>query len=488
MKKFRREQAQRLVPPVFLLGLTILLFGCKTEEAKQESASRRPNFIVVVIDMLRPDHLGVYGYEKQTSPNLDRWASSGLVFENAYSAAPWTYPSTVSLFTGLFPAEHGADKREVRREPFELRMSLMSDPDAWLPRQFERAGYRTAAFHSHRFLHRSVSNIYEAFGEYYYTPEARIGAKDLAREPAPWNEAMYVDTLYATFEPWLERQGRRPFLAYLHLIDVHGPYTHLRLLEEDIPEVEEGLRKGNFAFKKMPTIDMYEPAAHGPHKSYLYDGHMAMVDEYLGKLREKLETLELAEDTYVIVTSDHGEGFGEHDDYWGHGKFVFDSEIRVPLIFLGHKSLEDQPARTAELVTTVGLFPTLAEMAEIQLRDDTVASRSFLDVLDPDLGVRRRRAVVAETRFSGHRAAFMLQPRYKLIAEPQGDSIYDLQQDPREQTPWELKTFRSSNGDALDELLALRDAYRDSDPIAPASTRQIEESDIEALRGLGYLQ
>lgn len=482
---------RRMISPTPVLAM-ILGFACTGEGSRdpvvEAPIARRPNFIVIVVDMLRPDHLGVYGYSKPTSPNLDEWARQGIVFERAYSGAPWTYPSTVSLLTGLFPSEHGADQKEIDQGDLQVVLSTVSSQEAWLPRHFAKAGYQTAAFHSHRYLHRSVSNIHEAFEEFYYTPEEYVGDVDLARDPTPWADEMFLDVLYPSFERWLDQPRSKPFFTYIHLIDVHGPYKELHVLEEDRPAVEKGLRTGDFEFEKMKDTDMYSPRSKGPHKAYLYDGHMAVVDRYLGILRKKLDQLGISEDTYVIVTSDHGEGFGEHSNYWGHGRFVFDTEARVPLIFLSHRAVRNDARRVKRVVSTVGLLPTLADLAGVEL-ERPMSARSFEPILRVG-GKAGRQVAIVETLRAGGRQAFLTNFKYKLIHEvkPDTDLMFDLESDPGETSPLQLSELTPVERRYFEELIALRQRYRS---VRSAGTRERAPLDDEAVRGLralGYLQ
>lgn len=464
------------------------LLGCR-EVPRDRSAPRpRSNVIVVVVDMLRPDHLGVYGYPKRTSPNLDRMAREGIVFDRAYSGASWTYPSTVSLLTGLFPSEHGADDLSIDAATGAL--TLVQGPQSWLPRHFAASGYRTVGFHSHRYLERSVSNIYEAFEEYHYPPGElpAEGGGPAGSGWQGWNDRMFLDTLYPPFEQWLTENAGRPFFAYLHVIDVHGPYRDALVLEEDREEFERGVSGGSIDLPRMDEVDMYRPTdAASPHKAFLYDGHIGRTDRYLGRLASHLERLGIADATYLVVTSDHGEGFGEHG-YWGHGANVFDPQVRVPLLFLGHRDLEGGPRRVAELVSTVGLLPTLAALVGVDL-PAPAPSRAFTDLIAGSVGGSWRYFALAEVRRQGGHEAYMLGPRFKLVHESTGgrESFYDLATDPGELRPLDPADL---TGEALAEYRTLsrtRSGYRLSLERRPVRETELSEEDLAALRALGYV-
>jgi len=468
------------------LPAALFLLGCAASPAGPE---RPPSFVVVVVDTLRPDHLGLYGYRKDASPNLDRLARDGIVFDRAYSAAPWTYPSTVSLLTGRWPSEHGAD--DLRVDEATGALALAQAEQDWLPRRFAEHGYRTAAFHTHRYLHRDVSNIHEAFEEFYYPPAEGATAEErdaVARGIWRWTERMFLDTLYPPFETWLTRTAGEPFFAYLHVIDVHGPYRDALVLDEDRAAFERGLEDGSIVLPRMDNVEMYRPTGvENPHKSYLYDGHIRSVDTYLGRLATHLERLGIADDTYLVVTSDHGEGFGEHG-YWGHGHYVFDDQVRVPLVLLSHREVVRRPRRVAELVSTVGLVPTLAELAGIEL-PPPLAARGFADLLGDRPRAPRRSFVVAELRRHVGRQAYMLDPRFKLIRERADGSerLYDLAADPGEMRPIEGAALAGEALAAQRALSRAGEAYRSTLRRRLVREKTLRSEDVEALKALGYL-
>lgn len=472
-------------PLAFLAGISLL--GCAAGPVRPD---RPPNFVIIVVDTLRPDHLGLYGYPKETSPNLDRMARDGIVFDRAYSAAPWTYPSTVSLLTGLWPSEHGANDLKVDAETGA--MTLAQAEQDWLPRRFAERGYRTAAFHTHRYLHREVSNIHEAFEEFYYPPAEGATAEELdvvGRGHWRWTDRMFLDTLYPPFEDWLTRTAGEPFFAYLHVIDVHGPYQDALVLDEDRATFERGLEDGSIVLPRMDNTEMYRPTdVENPHKSYLYDGHVRSVDAYVGRLSTHLEKLGIAKDTYLVVTSDHGEGFGEHG-YWGHGHYVFDDQVRVPLVLLSHREVVRRPHRVRELVSTTGLVPTLAELAGIEL-PAPLAARGFANLLDERPPARRRSLVVAELQRRPGRQAYMLDPRFKLIRESSDGSerLYDLEADPGEMRPIEDATLAGEALAARRVLSRVGERYRSTLQQRPVRERTLRSEDVEALRALGYVR
>jgi arylsulfatase A-like enzyme len=473
--------------PALLLTAGLAWLGCSRPAEPARASGRPPNFVIFLVDMLRPDHLGTYGYPKRTSPNLDRLANRGIVFERAYSAAPSTFPSTVSLLTGLFAAEHGAGERRV--DAHTRKITFPADPSAWLPPLFARHGYATVAFHSHPYLRRDVSNIYKAFEE-YYDSVADPNGTGLTPEWDPRAvQKMFLDRLYPHVETWLRSHRSRPFLLYLHVIDVHGPYTAPNLLDEDVG-VQRAIAAGNLILPKMPGLELYSASDRpNPNKAYLYDGQIHSVDAYLGRLHAELESLGIAADTYLIFTSDHGEGFGERD-YWGHGKYVYDDQIHVPLAFLSHAGLRAHSGRLSQHVNTAGLLLTLAELAGIEV-DPTLRERGFAELLrEAPLPNRWRYESRSGGTRDAQRRALTIDGRYKLITERETGSreFYDLRDDPHEERKLDPASVEPGVRARLDALLARRTEIDATLRSARAETRELDDASVHALETLGYLR
>jgi arylsulfatase A-like enzyme len=227
-----------------------------------------------------------------------------------------------------------------------------------------------------------------------------------------------------------------------------------------------------------------------PGKSYLYDGHIRFVDDHLGMLHRKLESLGIADDTYIVFTSDHGEGFGEHGDYWGHGKYLYDAQIRVPLVLLSHRNLRAAPRRIVGHVNTVGLLPTLAALAGIEL-DEPYASRGFRSLLLASSGSSEwRYPSVSSGSLGGQLDAITLDGRYKLITDHQNDTreFFDLLEDPSERSPIDPERQPAAVRARLDELIAYQSTPQRSVTAAAPETHELDEREIRALEALGYVQ
>jgi tetratricopeptide (TPR) repeat protein len=233
--------------------------------------AEQPNIILITIDTLRADHLGCYGYKQNTSPNIDRLASRGLIFRNAFATAPITLPSHASILTGLYPAHHGLHDN-----------AFFQTPSMWnLPEALKNAGYKTAAFVSGAPLisKYGLNHGFDLYQDQFDGTERKAAATaDLALKWIAKNEG--------------------PYFAWIHFFDPHAEY--------DPPQ---------------------EFVSRFPGKPY--DGEIAYVDQQIGKLINSAD-----QNVFWIITADHGESLGEHGEST-HGVFLYNATLHVPLIFAG---------------------------------------------------------------------------------------------------------------------------------------------------------
>ncbi len=295
-----------------------------------------PNILFITLDTLRADHLSSYGYQRSTTPNLDKLAKRGAMFENAFANSSWTLPAHASMFTGLLPHEHKADWTQP----------LGKDKQT-LAEELAARGYQTAAFAAntsyvspewglgHGFTRFDVygsSLIEDATSTVYGKKLAlnvlpRIGYFEIpGRKRANQVNAEFLD--------WLSTVNGRPFFAFLNYFDLHDPYlTDAPFRTKFSDKVTNGeLINFQFqatTFRRKPKLTDQEIQA----EIDSYDGCLAYLDEKLGELFAELNRRGLDQNTLVIITSDHGEAFGNHD-LFGHGNGLYVDTLHVPLIFL----------------------------------------------------------------------------------------------------------------------------------------------------------
>ncbi|MFL6192643.1 MAG: sulfatase [Thermoanaerobaculia bacterium] len=274
----------------FLIAAVLFLVSWGAQAAQQ----RFPNVVILTIDTLRADRLSSYGYGRPTTPNIDRLLASGVRFTEARTVEPLTNPSLCSMFTSLYPHEHGAT-----RNGLALRPGLPS-----MARSLQRRGYRSAAFVGNWTLKDRISGLGQHFDRYeeVFTRKRWLGLFK--------GEATAEDLTDSALE-WLgeARQGHGPFLLWVHYVEPHAPY---RLQEDFVGPL--GLAKRG---------DLSRPDR--------YDTEVAFVDHHVGRLLAAFEKdPELKANTLFVFAADHGESLGEHG-YWGHGRNLFEPTLRIPL-------------------------------------------------------------------------------------------------------------------------------------------------------------
>ncbi|MGH9335810.1 MAG: sulfatase, partial [Vicinamibacteria bacterium] len=317
--------------------------------------------ILIWADTLRQDHLSVYGYERETTPVLKRFASEGVSFQNNISQATWTKVSSPSLLTSLYPSTHG-----VKDFSDYLPSSAVT-----LAEVYREAGYATVSFASNLFTGQ-FTNLHQGFEELHEDgslPEA--GSSKTSRE--------YVDRLTR----WLERNRDVPFFMFVHLYDPHDPFEprppynslwadstrkeqHEKELENVRAFIQEPLAKlfGMPSRKEMEKAGI-DPEAHVQFTKDWYDGSIRGMDAEMGRVLERLRELGIDETTLVVFTADHGEEFLEHGGTF-HGQSVYGELTRVPLLFRWPGGLPEG-ARIEAVTETIDVMPTLLSLSGIAL-------------------------------------------------------------------------------------------------------------------------
>ncbi len=440
--------------------ITLLSLSCGREPENH-------NLLLITLDTTRADHLGCYGYFRDTTPNLDALAKKSILFENCFTPVATTFPSHLSLMTGAYPLELGVlanssvAKRRFRSTPL-------------LPTYAETAaaaGYRTAAFISATPLkkHTGINTGFETFDE----PE---GAQRRAEE-----------TVTRAIE-WLRGAGDRPWFVWVHLFDPHALYdppppwnTRFRMDDDMLVYLSERrfisgtVRHGE---KEIPTTDVMN----------LYDGEIAYMDSQIGLLLDALDDTGLSRSTAVVVVGDHGEAVGQHDQ-WHHGS-IWDEQLRVPLLF----SLPGGDAeRIKSLLSEADVFPTLLAI------DEKLPSGSFGRTGGGrDALTRKAKWVVgtASTRQSENpdeaRLFSLTGMRWKLVHPVDGkDQLFDRKKDPHE-----LRDLARNDRDRveamrkeLEKIVADRRAVasRLAEPRDRASHDAPGPAVREELKSLGYV-
>ena len=459
------------------LGAALLLAAAVAASCGAgERPARARHVVLIGVDTLRADHLGLYGAERSTSPFLDRMAQEGWVFERAFATSPWTLPSFASLLTGLEPAGHGAgvlpspgtERGGTEGEDWAERNRLKSrtklDPAArTLAEALSAAGLRTLAVVQSPNLDPSFD--FDRGFDTYDSYDGRGRRADAAVERAL---------------ELIDEAPEKPFFLFLHLIDPHLNYSapepargcFTRTIEADLelPITSAEIRARKFANYDAVEREFIQAA---------YDEEIAYVDQQVERFCQGLEQRGLAQDTLVLFTSDHGEEFLDHGGF-EHGHSVYNELIRVPLIAWGSGVAAE---RVPEPVSIVDIAPTVLDALGLE---PTLAGpgTSLWKLLAGSRADREARILVAEGTLYGPELRSAILWPYKLIERPEDGVLllFDLEQDPLELT--DLSASRPE----LTERLA-GELQRRIESSARGTRREaVELSDemVEELRALGY--
>jgi choline-sulfatase len=403
-------------------------------------AARVPKHVVIItIDTLRADRLGVYGSTTVATPNLDRLAAEGAMAQQASVHVPLTRPSHISLFTGLYPAEHGI--RDNVSPPLGGKVPVLAEI-------LQQHGFKTAAFVSSIVLSRQ-SGLARGFADY-------SDSFDLGEDDARFLNTIQKrgDATVAEVTAWLGAAGADRRFAWVHLYDPHDPY--------EPPE---------------PYATQY---AGRP-----YDGEVAWSDELVGRIDAALASTKLRDDTLFIVTSDHGEGLDEHREAV-HGFFVYESTLAVPLLMRGPGIAPG--TRLTAVARSVDVMPTVLDLLGLAAQAPKVSGRSLAAALrgtrlDEEPTFAESLVPLVHYGWSDLRAVRDGQWKYILAPRPE---LYDLEQDPHElqnlieREPQRARAYRSGIEQRLREEQAL---LRETGPAAASVPADL----LEKLGALGYV-
>ena len=393
--------------------------------------------ILIVIDGLRADHLTPFGYSRDTSPFLDELAVRGVLFESTVSQSSGTKTSVASLLTSLYPEAHGV--RGVKE--------VLPDSIQVLPEALKDHGYRTFAIHGNPWLEERFG-FNQGFDQFLFTH----WYKDTFDAQKVNDQALQ----------WLDKNAAQPSFLYLHYMDVHSPW------------------------KPPGDFDRF-----GPEEVDKYDGSILYLDSRLKELYGELRKRGLDENTWIIVTSDHGEEFGEHGNYnVGHGLTLYREVLRVPLIF--HHRDAAAGKRVSRQVRLIDVAPTILDLLGIPIPEDMEGVSLRANVVDADEisgddleafsqvglnGVARDRDLIAVTT---------REFKYILDFESGTEELYDLTDD-----PGETRNVAGANHGVARGLKEKALRFRRIETakrIGVVPGAEIDDDLREQLQSLGYLK
>ncbi len=402
-----------------------------------------PNILVIVLDTVRADHLSLYGYRLATTPNLERFAAQGTVFEEAFSSSSWTVPSHVSLLTGHYP-------REESQSQYELSSRFPT-----LPEEFARRGYRTGGFSGNTFhftRQRGFARGFLHFEDFFHSISdmasrtiygrkfcrmvlTRLGFMDIPGRKT-------ADQVNREALNWIDAAKDRPFFVFLNYFDTHDPYLPPEPYRSrfSVPPNPGGKPPGGVINELLNGDEAPVSQAQLITEQQAYDGALSYLDDWIGKLLAALEERGLVNNTIVVITADHGESFGEHGIT--HGKTLYREVIHVPLMIRwpGHV-----PAglRIRQPVTNAALSATLVDLLSPErkitfpgppLTQLWKTSDSAASWPDPIAELEQKHFdVLKKFRIYYGDSKSLITDRWQYIqTENAGDELYDWDQDPIE--------------------------------------------------------
>jgi arylsulfatase A-like enzyme len=404
MLRTRQDPIRR---SIWLLTIAVFAMGC--------GDAPPPNLLLISIDTLRADHLGCYGYARPTSPFLDRLASQGVLFEQAHTTAPWTLPSHVSMFTGLYPSQHG-----VISEDLALPADVPTLAEVLRGRNFSTAGFVSGIYLRPRF------GLARGFEHYLAVPTRKKGESS-------GTSLESTDRVSAGGLEWLAAQPRRPFFLFLHYFDVHSDYhpdpRFAALFGGPYQGPVDGTSRQLRAFsRRQISFDADDRA----RLVDLYDAEIRQFDQALEALFAELQTRGDLAQTIVVVTSDHGEEFFEHGGVM-HGRTQYQELLRVPLILVGPGI--PQGLRIDQPVSLVDLAPTLLTLLGVGSQS-AFAGQDLASLWKTAHDGRGERSLFAEANrtFEGNQPQRAVRRgRWKLVLHGSGEhELFDLVEDPGE--------------------------------------------------------
>jgi arylsulfatase A-like enzyme len=316
-----------------------------------------PNVLLITLDTVRAENLDLCGYSRQTAPLLTRFAAEGAVFPNAIAPSCWTLPTHASLFTGYLPSRHRADYPLGFTTPFPT-----------IAERLQHAGLITAGFYGNNKncgRHTGLGRGFIRYRDFRPTTEALVASSPLARPFLPEGRVetrVRAPEVNEEFLDWLDHKSDHPFFVFLNYFDAHPPYEvpdpAFDRFTELPPEERAEIRRKSL----LQDIGIW--AVEHPDWLQLaidtYDGAIAYLDYHLNRLLEELRRRNILQNTIVIITSDHGEHFGEHSIF-SHGNSMYRQEIGVPLV-LWYPPSVSSGFRINEPVSLMNLPATILEM------------------------------------------------------------------------------------------------------------------------------
>lgn len=438
---------------------------------------RRPgyNVILISLDTLRSDHLGIYGYPKNTSPHIDQLARKSVLFKNSFSNASWTLPSHMSLMTSLYPSIHGVSDPSKK----------LSNSTRTLAEVLNGNGYLTAAFTAGYYVSKvyGFDQGFDLYKENYNYPIETPG------------QGWRLKEIAKNLSFWLNKNAKKKFFLFIHSFDTHEPFLehsylkefesnydgHLNFLNSHSTFIKSQEYKENKArIQQVFTINLFYSRVINEkrielsdndkkHLIALYDNEIRFVDHYIGKLLTQLENLDLMDKTIIILWSDHGEELLERGNIQ-HGGMLYEELIRVPLIVYlpGFRG----PRVNSNLAQSIDIAPTILDILGIG------SEKNFMGI---PLFSKKNHFIVGQ-----HSQQNIIRTKkYKLMSGEKEETslLFNLRKNPDET----VNVFNNKPDLATKLKKEMLRALSQRPGEKTLDLKQTKE-DIEKLRALGYIK
>ena len=424
-----------------IIWLVLLLFTSRTAFSLpkiKKGSFKELNVLLITLDTTRSDSIGLYNNKGNITPNIDKLAPNSIIFKNCYANVPLTLPSHCSLFTGRFPYVH-----QVRNNgAYSLNASELTMAEIYKSHGFKTSAIIASFTVCSKF---GLDQGFDFYDENFGSTEVLLNLK--SEIPAA--------LVYEKFQNWADGYNGRKFFLWVHFFDPHSPYYF----------------HGTKAAGQPPSLwDNYESEIH-------------YVDTYIGKIRETLASMELLDNTVIVIVGDHGEAFGEHREY-GHGIFCYEESLKVPLIIHNPRYIKEKQI-IEEKISLVDILPSLLELNKFAIPKN-IQGQSFVNLIQGKKD-KKKRTIYFESLFGQEENNWappigIIDDNLKYISLPEPE-LYDLKNDaPEKNNLFEKQRKIAAN---MKKRLA---QFRYNARVSPnTSKRKLSQSDIRNLESLGYI-
>ena len=471
---------------------------------KDNTAIINPNILFIVMDTTRADHLSCYGYSRETSPYLDRIAGEGALFKKAISTSGWTLPAHISMFTGLYPYEHGVG----------FASPYLPEKIETITVIFKKNGYRTLGYSNNPFV-SDLSGLSRKFDDFqvgwkkfekrYFYKIASNMARDVLKVGGPGMKMMddgaALTSRYVL--EWMEKNSKSPFFIFINYMEPHLPYHPPAPFDSlFMPNNISPQERNIYSPDPKVARTLFEPRNRVPKElaviNALYDGEIRYLDEKIWMLYERLAKLNVLDNTVIIITSDHGDNLGDHNIV-GHGYGLHNTLLEVPLIIRYPKLfppgtiINDKVQTTDIYYTILGIVGEVGNPSVLKLGKSLatrINEKKFEEIMiaerDKSIWVEWAKSEGVQTDHLNNTQKTLISGNYKYIWSSNGEEeLYDIVNDHEESTNIASKSIQIVNILKYEmEQISLK---AKSGSQSPLPMPKMDDATKEQLKSLGYI-